>query len=162
MARVFFGLGSNIDPEENLELGVRELRSRYGDLDLSPIYRSGAVGFDGDDFLNMVVGLDTGDSPEELHRQIELIHAVAGRQRDSERLASRPLDIDLLLYDDLVAEYPCFRVPRHDVLQYSFVLRPLADLEPELRHPETGRTMLEHWQAFDKERQPLTPASVIL
>lgn len=162
MARVYLGLGSNIRPEENLRLAIRELRQRYGDLILSPVYRSAAVGFHGDDFLNLVVGLDCDDSPIDIHGQIEIIHELAGRERGSERYSSRPLDIDLLLYDDLIAEYPGFQLPRDDVLKYSFVLRPLADLDPTLTHPETGRTISEHWQAFDASRQPLQPVSVIL
>lgn len=162
MARVYLGLGSNIRPAENLRLGIQELASRYGDLDLSPVYLSAAVGFEGDDFLNLVVGLDSEQPPTEMHRQIETIHKLAGRQRGGERYTSRPLDIDLLLYDDRVIELPGFRLPRDDVLKYSFVLRPLFDLEPDLRHPETGRTMREHWQAFGAARQPLKRVDVIL
>ena len=120
------------------------------------------MGFHGDDFLNLVVGLDCDDSPVDIHGEIEIIHKLAGRERSSERYASRPLDIDLLLYDDLVAEFPAFKLPRDDVLDYSFVLRPLADLEPALKHPLTGRTISEHWQAFDADRQRLQPVRVIL
>ena len=162
MARVFLGLGSNIRPEKNLRLAIRELRQRYRELDLSPVYKSEAVGFHGDDFLNMVVGLNCDDSPVDIQEQIEIIHKMAGRVRGSERYSSRPLDIDLLLYDDVVAEYPGFKLPRDDVLDYGFVLRPLADLEPALKHPLTGRTISEHWQAFDADRQRLQPVRVIL
>lgn len=162
MARVFLGLGSNIDPENNLRLGVRELSWRYGQLDLSPVYRSAALGFVGDDFLNMVLGLDSTDSAAEIYQRIEEIHSRAGRQRGSDRFAARPLDIDLLLYDDLITEDPRFRLPRSDVLEHSFVLRPLSELEPGLIHPETGRTMRDHWQEFDVSGHPLQPVSVIL
>lgn len=162
MAKVYLGLGSNVDAERNLRLGIRELRWRYGDLDVSPVYRSRAVGFEGDDFLNLVVGLETGDAPEEIHRQIELIHELAGRERGRERFASRTLDIDLLLYDDLVRSGPPFQLPRADVLEYAFVLRPLADLDPDLLHPETGRPVGEHWRLFDANSQPLEPVSLIL
>lgn len=162
MARVFLGLGSNIDAENNLALGIRELRRRYGKLALSPVYQSAALGFEGDDFLNMVVGLDTDDEPHDIQAQIGLIHDAAGRVRGEERFSSRPLDIDLLLYDDLVTSAPGLRLPRADILEYSFVLRPLAELAPSLRHPETGRSMAEHWQEFDATSHPLVPASVIL
>ncbi len=162
MARVYLGLGSNVDAERNLALGVRELRSRYGNLDVSPVYRSRAVGFDGDDFLNLVVGLVTDDAPEEIQRQIEQIHDLAGRERGEERYASRTLDIDLLLWGDLVRAAPPPRLPRPDVLEYAFVLRPLADLDPGLLHPETGRAVGEHWRAFDADSQPLEPVSLIL
>lgn len=162
MARVYLGLGSNIRPEDNLRLGVRELGWRYGELVRSPVYRSTPLGFAGDDFLNMVIGLESDDAPADIHQQIEIIHDRAGRQRGSDRYTSRPLDIDLLLYDDLIVEHPRFRLPRSDVLKHSFVLRPLAEVEPELLHPETGRTMREHWQEFDVSCHPLEPVSVIL
>lgn len=162
MARVYLGLGSNIEPEDNLRLAVSELRWCYGDLDLSQVYRSKSFGFAGDDFLNVVVGLDSDDQPADIHQQIEMIHKRAGRRRGSNRCSSRPLDIDLLLYDDLIMEHSRFRLPRVDVLEYSFVLRPLAELVPEFVHPETGRTMRQHWQEFDVTSHPLQPVSVIL
>lgn len=160
MAKVYLGLGSNVDAERNLPLGIRELERRYGKLALSPVYRSAAVGFEGDDFLNLVAALETTASPAEIHDEIERIHDIAGRDRGAARYSTRPLDIDLLLYDDLVLERP--QLPRDDVLRYSFVLRPLAELAPALVHPQTGRTMREHWQSFDAASQPLTPVSMIL
>lgn len=162
MASVYLGLGSNIEPQKNFRHGIRELSRRYGVLDLSPAYKSAALGFEAQDFLNVVVALDTVTSPTEIHEQIEIIHDLSGRDRNCQAFTSRPLDIDLLLYDDMVRQFPRFRLPRADVLEYSFVLRPLSELAPTLRHPETGKTMLEHWQAFDAERHPLEPVDVIL
>lgn len=162
MARVWLGLGSNVDPEKNLKLGVRSLRDRYGDLDISPVYRNAAVGFDGGDFLNLVVGFDSDDAPEAINREIDTIHARAGRRRGAERFSSRPLDIDLLLYDDLVCDRPGCRLPREDVLEYAFVLKPLADVAPDLVHPVTGKAIREHWRAFERGRHPLRRVRVIL
>ncbi len=162
MAIVYVGLGSNIDPEHNLHLGIRELRERYGELLISAVYRSEAVGFDGEDFLNLVVRFESDASPAEICETIELIHNLTGRDRNSGKWESRPLDIDLLLYNDLVMDERSVRVPRDDVLKYSFVLRPLAELAPDLVHPVTGRTMLEHWQEFNAESHPLDVVGVIL
>ena len=162
MARVYLGLGSNIDPEDNLRLGIQELRRCFGGLSLSSIYESKAVGFEGADFLNMVVGFRTSDTPRQLQDRIESIHDLSGRNRLSDRFSSRPLDIDLLLYDDLVLETQGLRLPRCDVLQFSFVLRPLAELDPDLVHPVTGKTMSEHWQEFDAVSHPLRRVDVIL
>jgi 2-amino-4-hydroxy-6-hydroxymethyldihydropteridine diphosphokinase len=155
MAKVFAGLGSNIDPEDNLHLGVRELRARYGELQLSAVYRSKSVGFDGHDFLNLVACFETEASPESICEEIERIHELAGRDRNDGKWSARSLDIDLLLYDDLVVDDKPVRIPRNDVLEYSFVLRPLAELAPEFRHPVTGKTMREHWQEFDAASHPL-------
>ena len=162
MATVYVGLGSNIDPENNLHLGVRELRERYGELQLSAVYRNRSVGFDGDDFLNLVAEFESDDSPQVICEQIELIHNLSGRDRESGKWEARPLDIDLLLYNDLVVDERPVRIPRSDVLEYSFVLRPLAELAPSFVHPVTGRTMLDHWQEFDATSHPLDVVGVIL
>jgi 2-amino-4-hydroxy-6-hydroxymethyldihydropteridine diphosphokinase len=161
VASVYLGLGSNINPKENLRLGIRELRRRYGELGISAVYQSAAVGFSGADFWNLVVALETRDSPADIHEQIEIIHAMTGRQRGEDKYVSRPLDIDILLYDDLVADQP-LRLPRSDVLEYSFVLRPLSELAPDLVHPVSGKTLREHWQEFPADSQPLLPVSLDL
>jgi 2-amino-4-hydroxy-6-hydroxymethyldihydropteridine diphosphokinase len=162
VTRAYLGIGSNIDAEANLRLAVRELRRRFGDLELSSIYRSRPVGFEGSDFLNAVVGLDTCLSPQQIVGVLEEIHALAGRGRGERKLVSRTLDIDLLLYDRLVLEKP--RLPRDDVLIYNFVLRPLAELVPDFVHPLTGRRLADHWRSFDAEsgavRYPLTGVQV--
>ena len=162
MARVYLGLGSNIDARKNLRIGVDELRTRYGEIQLSAIYESAALGFEGADFLNMVVGIESDVPPSELQKQMELIHDLTGRDRGSGKFTSRPLDIDLLLYGDLVVDEPKLKLPRCDVLNYNFVLRPLAELDPGLIHPITGKTMREHWQQFGASSHPLRAVDVIL
>ena len=155
MATIYVGLGSNIEPEEHLGLAIRQLRERYGQIDVSSVYRSAAVGFAGDDFLNLVARLRSEESAEQICEEIERLHDLSGRVRGSEKWSSRPLDIDLLLYDDRVIDEPPVRVPRSDILEYSFVLRPMAELAPDLVHPVTGKTMLQHWQEFDADSHPL-------
>jgi 2-amino-4-hydroxy-6-hydroxymethyldihydropteridine diphosphokinase len=162
MAKVYLGLGSNQSAETNLPLAIRELRDRYGELAISKVYRSTAVGFDGNDFLNLVIAMESDKSALTICNEIESIHNLAGRVRGDHKWESRPLDIDLLLYNDLIRDERPVRVPRDDILQYSFVLRPLAELAPELRHPVTGRTMLEHWQEFDAASHPLVITNVDL
>lgn len=162
--RVYLGLGSNIDAERNLRLAVRELRRRFGELDLSPVYRGPPIGFEGGDFLNAVAGLNTNRTVEEVLQQLEEIHILAGRRRDARKLVSRPLDIDLLLYGQLVVDRPGLHLPRGDVLEYSFVLRPLAELAPDTVHPSTGRSIAEHWRDFASRHGPpaLTPVNLDL
>ena len=162
MVSVFLGLGSNMDAESNLRLAVSELRGQFGDVILSPVYRSRALGFDGDDFLNMVVGLETDRSPHDLLDYFETIHKLAGRVRGPDRYSSRPLDIDLLLYGDLVDREPPLRLPRRDVLEHNFVLRPLAEIAPDFVHPRTQQAISEHWRSFEAACHPLTPVDVIL
>ena len=167
MTRVYVGIGSNLQPERNLRLAISELDARYPKLELSPVYRNPAVGFTGDDFLNMVAAFDSEQTPDQLLASFEQIHELASRVRGSARLVSRTLDIDLLLYGDLIQDTPT--LPREDVLDYLFVLKPLADLAPGLRHPVTGLTMAEHLASrpcevhrLDRVELDLTPGKVPL
>ena len=160
MAKVYLGLGSNVAPQQHLRLAIQELAKRFGVLELSNLYQNASVGFDGDEFTNLVVGLESDASPLEIHNIIEDIHVIAKRHRGESRFAARTLDIDLLLYDDLILDEPPLRVPRPDILKYSFVLGPLAEIAPDLRHPETGRLITEHWAEFDKDSHPLTVSGV--
>jgi 2-amino-4-hydroxy-6-hydroxymethyldihydropteridine diphosphokinase len=113
---VYLGLGSNIDAEKNLRLAVGELRRLYGELTLSPVYKSAPVGFQGPDFLNLVVALETDAAPMEVIDQIERIHGLAGRSRGPDKFSSRPLDIDLLLHGDMIEPAPPLRLPRRDIV----------------------------------------------
>ena len=161
MANVYLGVGSNESPEENLRLAISELRSRYGELVISPVYKSAAVGFEGADFLNLVVQLRSETSPLSICNEIELIHNLAGRVRGGNKWESRPLDIDLLLYNNLVRDDRPVHVPRDDILEYSFVLRPLAEIAPDEKHPVTGKAYRDHWQDYDAESHPLEETNVV-
>ena len=161
MPIAYLGLGSNLYAGKNLHLASREIRDRFFLQEISAVYRSKALGFDGADFLNLVVGLRSEDAPLAICNEIERIHNLAGRDRGSDKWESRRLDIDLLLYNDLVRDERPVRVPREDILRYSFVLRPLIELAPDLVHPVTGRTLLGHWQEFDAASHPLELVDVI-
>ena len=162
MPTVYLGLGSNLDAEKNLRLAFREIRSRFFLQKISSVYRNNALGFEGDDFLNAVACIETELTPHDLCSELDLIHDIAGRQRGSERFSSRTLDIDLLLYDQLVLDDPPVRVPRKDVLSFSFVLGPLAEIAPDYRHPVSGRLIGEHWRDFDTSSHPITAVGDIL
>ena len=161
MPRIYLGLGSNIAPEANVVLAVEELERRLGAIEVSPVYRAPAVGFESADFLNLVVAVETEMSPADLLALIEDIHALAGRERSkSDKQAARPLDIDLLTYGDHIEPERPVRVPRDDILNYAFVLKPLSVLAPDDTHPQTGISYAKHWQAFDDADQPLERVSV--
>ena len=162
MPIVYLGLGSNLDAGQNLRLASRELRNRFSLQKTSTAYRSKALGFDGADFLNAVACIETQLTPHDLCKELELIHAVAGRRRRSEKFISRSLDVDLLLYDQLVLNEPPIRLPRENVLQYSFVLGPLAEIAPDYHHPVTGKLISEHWREFDAASHPLTAVDLVL
>lgn len=156
--RTYVGIGSNRQPERNLRLAVAELRRLFGNVTLSPVYQNPAVGFDGPDFLNLVAGFDTNRTPAELLAEFERIHALTGRARGSERFATRELDIDLLLYGATVRDDP--PLPRPDVLEYAFALKPLCDIAPSLQHPQTGRELQAHWEELSAAGHDLQPVEL--
>ena len=151
--QVYVGLGSNIERETNIRGGLGELKSRYGQLAISPIYQCKAYGFDGDDFYNLVAGFTTELSIDEVETQLREIEYLFGRSRNETRYSSRTLDIDLLLFGDLVCDK--HELPRVDITKYAFVLKPLCDLNPELIHPEIGETISTIWKNFELKDQVL-------
>jgi 2-amino-4-hydroxy-6-hydroxymethyldihydropteridine diphosphokinase len=155
MARVYLSLGSNQEPHRYLRAALDELQRQFGPLDISPAYRSAAVGFEGTDFINLAVGMDTELAPAALNDWLHALEDRHGRRRDVPRYSDRTLDVDIVLYDDLVTQGPGhLDIPRKE-LRHAFVLKPIADIAPMLRHPVDGRTMAELWAAFPADREPL-------
>lgn len=155
MPRVYVGIGSNIDPGRNVRQGIRALQERFGNLIISPVYESEPVGFTGDNFYNLVAGFDSHETCEEVAAALYEIEAGFGRSRSDARLTPRTLDLDLLLYDDRVIEAGGVRLPRRDILDYAFVLKPLADVAGDRLHPVTGRSYRDLWGSFDCTGQKL-------
>jgi 2-amino-4-hydroxy-6-hydroxymethyldihydropteridine diphosphokinase len=155
MPRVYVSLGSNIDRQTHLRTAVHELSARYGKLVLSPVYESPAAGFDGGDFYNLVAGFDTEEPPQRVKEFLKAIETRCGRRRDGPRFGPRTLDLDLILYGDIVRHDGLLDLPHPDIQRYAFVLRPLADIAPEQRHPETQQSYAQMWTAFDPARRQL-------
>jgi 2-amino-4-hydroxy-6-hydroxymethyldihydropteridine diphosphokinase len=150
---VYVSAGSNIDPEQHLRDACGRLADRLGPLSLSSVYRTEAVGFEGDDFLNLVLLFSTDLDIHIVQAILGETELQGGRARSAASFVPRTLDLDLLLYGSVVCDDPAARVPRADILKYAFVLAPLAELAPDLRHPVDGRTMHELWSAFDGTEQ---------
>jgi 2-amino-4-hydroxy-6-hydroxymethyldihydropteridine diphosphokinase len=157
MPRIYISLGSNIDREANTREGVRALAEAFGELQMSSVYESEAVGFEGDAFYNMVIACDVTDDVHTVNQALQNIEDANGRDRSGPRFSSRTLDLDLLLYDDLVLNELGLKLPREEILHNAFVLWPLAEIAPELTHPETGKSYADLWQAFDKTKENLRP-----
>jgi len=157
MGRAYLSLGSNLQPERHLRAALDELRARFGAIEVSPAYRSQAVGFEGNDFVNLAVALDTALEPGALNDWLHALEDRHGRRRDVPRYSDRTLDVDIVLYDQRVIDGPGhLQIPRAE-LKHAFVLRPLADIAPTLRHPLDGRSMAELWAAFPQQSEPLEP-----
>lgn len=154
MARAWLSLGSNIEPEQHLAQALDALRERFGALVVSPTYRTAAVGFEGPDFLNLAVGLETELDPVALDAWLHALEDRLGRRRDVPRFSSRTLDIDLLLYDDVVLKGPGnLELPRPELVTQAFVLQPMADIAADVPHPTLGRTIRELWEAYGGDRR---------
>lgn len=155
MPQVFIGIGSNIEKEKNLRSGVAQLHAYYAPMVLSEVYESPAVGFEGEPFLNLVAAFDTDEALETIQAKLMEIERAHGRVRGQARFSARTLDLDLLLYGDLVKRDNGLRIPRTDIAEYAFVLKPLAEIAPHWRHPETGVTFTQMWREFNAAKQPL-------
>ncbi|HET6565492.1 MAG TPA: 2-amino-4-hydroxy-6-hydroxymethyldihydropteridine diphosphokinase [Xanthomonadales bacterium] len=155
MSTVYLGMGSNVDAVSHIRAGLAELRQQFGEIALSPVYRSRSVGFDGDDFLNLAVGVQSGLQPLQLKLWLNKLEDRYGRLRNVEKFSDRTLDIDILMYDDLYIRLPELSLPRGELLHFAHVLKPMSDLAPELVHPVAKRTMAELWAGFSGQRDGL-------
>lgn len=151
VASVFVAVGSNIEPHRNLRRALDGMRACFGPLQVSPAYRNRAVGFEGDDFVNLVVGFDTDQSVDSVRTQLQAVEADCGRPREAPKWAPRSMDLDLLLFGDLVIEQPTLTLPRPDLVRRAYMLKPLADLVPDLVHPTLHKTIAQLWREFDAE-----------
>jgi len=152
---VYVAAGSNVEPERNLALATRELQREFPDVRFSPWYRNRAVGFEGADFINFVAGFTTQLPINEMLSRLHAIEELCGRPRGAPRWEPRSMDLDVLLYGDLICNEPRLKLPRPDLLKRAFMLGPLAALAPELVHPIEKVTIGELWQRFDRAAHPL-------
>jgi len=153
--RAWLSLGSNIAPEERIPAAIDALADRFGLLVVSPVYESEAVGFSGENFHNLVVGIETQLTPRALVQVLRQMEETHGRVRGADRFAPRTIDIDLLTYGDRIVDDGDLQLPRGEILRYAFVLLPLTDVAGEERHPQTGMTYRQHWDAFSGSDQPI-------
>ena len=150
MPQVYVAAGSNIEPERHLAMATRELQRQFPGVRSSPWYRNRAVGFEGEDFINFVAGFPTGLAVADVLARLHAIETLCGRPRDAPRWAPRSMDLDVLLYGDLVCQEPNLKLPRPDLLKRAYMLGPLAALAPDLVHPTEKQTIGQLWQRFDR------------
>jgi 2-amino-4-hydroxy-6-hydroxymethyldihydropteridine diphosphokinase len=134
MAHVYVAIGSNVNAEDNVTKAANELARLFPDVRFSSWYRNRAVGFEGDDFIN----------------------GVAAFTRNAPRWAPRAMDLDVLLYDDVVCSEPGLTLPRPDLLKRPYMLGPLAEIAPEVIHPTAGVTIGQLWERFDRDAHAMT------
>jgi 2-amino-4-hydroxy-6-hydroxymethyldihydropteridine diphosphokinase len=152
MAQIFISLGSNADREFHIRQALHELTAVFGPLQISSLYESESVGFAGDAFYNMVVAANTNLSIADCVQVFKAIEDRYGRIRDASRYSGRTLDLDLLLYDQVICETPA-QLPRDEILENAYVLLPLAEIAPQLAHPVVQQSYLELWQQYKKSQK---------
>ncbi len=143
---VYFGLGTNLgDKEQNLRLAVQHIEERIGKVvSLSAFYATAPWGFASDNaFLNAVVCVETSLPPLEILSVTQSIEKEMGRIHKSVNgvYSDRVIDIDLLLYDDLILDTPTLKLPHPLMQERRFVMEPLAEIAPDVMHPVLGKTL---------------------
>jgi 2-amino-4-hydroxy-6-hydroxymethyldihydropteridine diphosphokinase len=150
-------MGSNVEPERNLARAAAQLASEFPGARFSRWYRNRAVGFEGEDFINLVAAFDTDLPPHAVVDRLHAIESSCGRERGAPRWAPRSMDLDVLLYGDLISDEPALKLPRPDLLKRAYMLGPLAELAPEVMHPTAQLSIGELWRRFDQASHPLHP-----
>jgi 2-amino-4-hydroxy-6-hydroxymethyldihydropteridine diphosphokinase len=153
--QVYLGLGSNIQPAHFIHQGLTELSNAFGPLSISQVYEGAAIGFVGPAFYNLVVGLTTTLPLRELAGLLRSIEYKYGRQENCNKFSSRSLDIDILTFDDLIVKDADIELPRGEITQRAFVLRPFAEIAPNLTIPGQTVNLACLWQQFDATTEPL-------
>ena len=155
-------LRSGMDPDEKApervqtDAALRALGQRFGNMAVSAVYRTVAIGFQGPDFLNAAALIKSDLDAYALNDWLHALEDAHGRDRSGPRFGDRPLDIDIVFYDDLVIEGPGnLRLPRPE-LKHAFVLKPLADIAPGFIDPCSGKTLAELWTQSPERDVPMS------
>ncbi|WP_444883627.1 2-amino-4-hydroxy-6-hydroxymethyldihydropteridine diphosphokinase [Microbulbifer sp. PSTR4-B] len=161
MAQVYLSLGSNINRAQYIRAALDALAGQFGDLEVSQVFESEAVGFPGDNFYNLVVGLQTDLPVGQLALCLRGIEDANGRLRSGPKFSARTLDIDILIYDQLTGTIDGVKLPRGEIVKNAFVLQPLAEIAPEVLHPIEQKTYRQLWNEYDQASQKLWPVEFI-
>ncbi|WP_413664227.1 2-amino-4-hydroxy-6-hydroxymethyldihydropteridine diphosphokinase [Microbulbifer sp. CNSA002] len=161
MAQVYLSLGSNINRAQYIRAALDALAGRFGELQVSRVFESEAVGFQGDNFYNLVVGLQTDLPVGQLALCLRGIEDANGRLRSGPKFSARTLDIDILTYDHLTGTVDGVKLPRGEIVKNAFVLQPLAEIAPEVLHPVEQKTYRQLWDEYDQASQKLWPVEFI-
>ena len=153
--QVYVSVGSNVNRRKNITLALEQLANEFGAIEQSSVYESDAVGFNSAPFYNLVIGFQTDELPRDIQEKLHTIEDACGRVR-SQSLSARTMDLDLLLYADLVVDEAGLCLPRSDITRYAFVLCPLAEIAGEEKHPVSNACYADMWAVFDDPEQILT------
>jgi len=149
-------LGSNIKPEHYIRFAVQRLQRDFKNVKTSNLYRSTAIGFEGDDFLNLAVSLETDFSLGELLVYVDKLEKEAGRVRLFRgNYDSRTLDVDVVMFGDLLGQHKGREWPSEDIQDNAHVLLPISEIAGNQKHPILGVKFKTLWKNFDQDKQHL-------
>jgi 2-amino-4-hydroxy-6-hydroxymethyldihydropteridine diphosphokinase len=161
LARVLIAAGSNVDPARNLRIALDVLQRHFAPMRVSRAYRNAAVGFEGDDFINLVLRFETDWPLEAVIERLHEAEAACGRARDAPKWAPRAMDLDILLYGDEVRDEPGLKLPRPDLLRRPYMLGPAAEVAPEVRHPTQHETLGALWRRMQaSQSHAMSPVDI--
>lgn len=146
MSTVFVSIGSNLEPRKHITTALEALRNRFGRLQISPVYETEAIGFNGQAFLNLVASFVSNQPPYKVKRIFKEMEAAQGRIKRENSLSSRRIDLDIILYGDAVIHQQGLDLPSGEIKKYAFVLQPLADLAPDMRYPGCTQSFGNLWK----------------
>ncbi|MDP2560740.1 2-amino-4-hydroxy-6-hydroxymethyldihydropteridine diphosphokinase [Psychrobium sp. 1_MG-2023] len=154
MSQIYISIGSNIERTHHVRQGIAAIKAICDEFTVSAVYESESVGFDGSNFYNLVCGGITALSVEQVTSLLRQIEVDNGRDRTAKKFSSRTLDLDLLIYDDLIIDVPA-QLPRDEIDKNAFVLWPLAEIAPNAVHPVLKQSYAQLWANYEKEQQSL-------
>ena len=149
MSKVFVSIGTNINKEYNLRSCLNVLQQIFRNVIKSSVYQSATVGFEGEDFYNMVVSFETTLTPSNINQVFFEVEKKHGRKRGENQFVSRELDLDHLLYDDLIIDEDGVYLPHRDLSKHSYILKPIVEIASDLVHPKIGKNVSELLQNLD-------------
>jgi 2-amino-4-hydroxy-6-hydroxymethyldihydropteridine diphosphokinase len=151
MPRAFVGVGSNIEPADNVRKALRLLAKEMRVVGVSTVYETEPEGRpEQPRYYNCVVDIETEAAPTELKRALREIEQRLGRVRTADKYASRVIDLDVLAYDDLAIETADLTLPDPDIATRAYLAAALAELAPTLALPGIGMTAVELAQKLPK------------
>lgn len=152
MITAYISIGSNVEREHYLPAGLEAVTQLASSWRMSRVFEAEPVGFDGDNFFNSVVEIQTSLSLMALQQSLKSIERQLGRPEGAQKNQSRTIDLDILLYGDVICECSP-TVPRSDLYKFAFVLWPMNELCPELVIPGQQQTIAELWTNFSPQQQ---------
>jgi len=155
MASIYVSVGSNVLRDKHISSGILALKAHFAPIQCSPVYESIAVGFEGENFYNLVVYFSTDKSIDTVSQLLTQIEDDNGRDRSGPKFSSRTLDLDLLLYDQRIINSEKLTLPRPEIYHNAFVLLPLANLAGDVIDPVKNLSYQALWNAFDQSKQKL-------